>query len=341
MASFVAGPVKRCILLGGGRILADMARACRDSGDEVLVITSPRHAEEIINDGKTFKQNCVQGNISCMVAEKIDAPEIRDAVGSMKDAIAVSIGAAWLFTDAVIRNLFRNKLINAHGTRLPRDRGGGSHSWQIMRGDRLGNCLLHVVDAGTDTGPVIAHEEFVYPSCCRLPQDYGEEYRRRTVSFLSRFLQSVRTGERSFPLLGQPEYLSTYNQRLHTPINGWINWQWDAGDIERFICAFDLPYQGASTRWNARVVRLRNAFLQRSDGFHHPYEAGIVFRKGAEWMLVAAVNGDLIVGDARDEQGNSLLSKIAPGDRFVTLQDDLAAARERVYYGAGGLKREH
>ncbi len=334
------GPIRRCILLGGGPVLLAVAAHCRKKKLDVLVITSPRHAGESLEGGRTFQATCKAEKMKFLVTESITAPAVQTAIGSMEKTIAISLGAAWLFTDAVIKNLFDEKLINTHGKRLPQDRGGGGFSWEILRGDRLGICLLHRVDAGIDTGDILAYEEFVFPASCHLPQDYARYHGERDSAFLCGILDTLKKGERLFPLLAQPEYLSSYNPRLHTPTHGWIDWSWEAADLERFICAFDLPYPGAMTRWNTRVVHLRNVFLQKSEGGRHPSEAGIVYRKGRQWLLVAAKDGDLIVSDVEDDGDKSLFGDIQVGDRFVTTADDITASKQRVFYDASGVRKK-
>ena len=103
----------------------------------------------------------------------------------------MSIGAAWIFKDYVIKDLFKKKLYNMHGTRLPQNRGGGGFSWQIMMGNRLGFCQLHLVDKGVDTGDIIKTEEFLYPPSCRIPKDYINLYREKNMHFITSFIKEI------------------------------------------------------------------------------------------------------------------------------------------------------
>ena len=41
--------------------------------------------------------------------------------------------------------------------------------------------------------------------------------------------------------------IGDYYPRLSTKINGWIDWSWKPENLERFINAFDEPYEGAKT----------------------------------------------------------------------------------------------
>ena len=73
----------------------------------------------------------------------------------VKNTIFVSFGARYIFKKDAIENFFLNNLVNFHEARLPLDAGGGSFSWKIMREDRIHNQLVHLVDDGLDTGPII------------------------------------------------------------------------------------------------------------------------------------------------------------------------------------------
>ena len=53
----------------------------------------------------------------------------------------------------------------------------------------------------------------------------------------------------------------------------------DSIDVERFICAFDEPYVGASTNLNGDIVRIKSVCLSQQDGFFHHFQSGLIYRK--------------------------------------------------------------
>ncbi len=95
--------------------------------------------------------------------------------------VAISFGARWIFRSEILygTHAFAGRLVNAHGTRLPFDRGGGGFSWRVMRGDRIGCLLLHKVDAGIDTGSVVAFEDYVIARALQTPAEIAADYERR------------------------------------------------------------------------------------------------------------------------------------------------------------------
>lgn len=333
------GTVDRYMLLGGGRLLTDLVELLEERGAEHVVVTSPRHldAELLDRDGRTLGEHLRSEGIDHLVSDDVNTdPKVRDRVTGT--TLGFSIGAAWIFRPPFI-DLFDGRLLNLHGSRLPRDRGGGGFSWRILRGDRLGACLAHLVEPGVDTGDIVAMEEFAYPESCRTPADFKAHTLERYRTFLAGFLDRVEAGE-EFEATPQAEHLSTYWPRLDTATHGHIDWSWDLDDIERFICAFDDPYPGARTGLGERTVRLKDCSTTAADGTFHPFQSGIVYRKTGDALYIACGEGSLVVGRLLDEEGRDVKDDVRVGDRFHTPREDLDRARStRVIYTAEGRKR--
>lgn len=324
-------------LLGSGPLLLEAANFCLTQGKKPHVFISPRHAEEKHN-GLTLVQALEKLKITPCITEKIDGADTQKLLAPMKDGIAISIGAAWIFTKAIIENSFHNRLYNVHGTRLPRDRGGASLTWQILRGNRTGASLIHQVDPGIDTGGVVAFEEYIIPSHCRLPIDFRKVAFEKNTLLIRKFLGDFFAGKKPEVLFQQAEHLSTYFPRLSTAINAWVNWDWSALEIDRFICAFDDPYDGVSTRWNGQVVKLKKSQMQQEDGAFHPFQTGLVYRNNGKWISVVVPGGQLLIEEVIDEKGENILSKIPEGDRFYCNPTDLFEAKKRVFFTPKGMR---
>ena len=329
----------KIVLLGSGGLLIEMATLCKQNGAPVSILTAPRHADENYGDkGTKYLDALRELDIPFLVSEKINAGEVKNFIGSMDDGLAISFGAAWVFSRDVIENLFQNKLFNVHGARLPRDRGAATFSWHLMRGNRMNACLIHRVSPGLDTGPVVAFEEYIYPAKCRIPADIADDFIKRNRVFVSDFILARLAGEKIETLFDQPEHLSTYFPRLSTPINGWIDWSWPGLEIEKFVCAFDDPYGGTSTRLAGKVVRIKKAQFQQEDGSFHVFQAGIVYRKGESWVLVACLGGQLIIEEVLDEKEINIVRQIKLGERFSSSVEDLEKAKVRVHFTSTGQR---
>jgi methionyl-tRNA formyltransferase len=331
------GPIKGAVLLGGGVILRQLSLQLLSSGLPVKVISAPRHVKEVEN-GVTLIEFLNQQQIECLVVDRVENPSVASFLERTDEYFYLSLGAAWIFNSEAIKKLFNNQLFNLHGTRLPQNRGGGGFSWQIMMGNRFGFCVMHRVDGGIDTGDIIAAQEFLYPPSARTPKDYEEIYIRKNVDFVAEFIEAHRNDSMELELIRQSEWFSSYWPRLNTMLSGFIDWGLHADEIERFICAFDSPYKGASTFLGAKRVFVKKVSVSASDGCFHPFQNGLIYRKTTSWLCVALKGATLIIEDIRDEDGNCLISDVKVGDRLHTPRNFLEDAIARIIYTPVGLK---
>ncbi len=315
----------KVLLLGGGELLSICAIDLKAAGTQVVVITSPRQAAEIVSSGKTLTEHLSTYAVAIHITEDVNSDST--VLGLICDeSVGLSIAAAWIFRQPLISR-FDGRLLNAHSMRLPRDRGSGGFSWLIMNGDREGMCLVHQIDKGLDTGPIVRHRAFLYPPTCRVPQDYREVFVAENRVFLAQLFNDIRN-KHDFPLLHQVEYLSTYWPRLSTEHSGFIDWSWGLRDIERFICAFDSPYAGASTFINGQRVYVKQCLISFVDGVFHPFQKGLVFRQDGNRQFVATDQGTLILDSVTDSSGANFAKQISLGDRFYTPIQQLELARQ-------------
>lgn len=318
-------------------LLAECALELKEAGRNVLVVTSPRHSQEVVSSqGHNLDQFLVEHALAHFVSDDINADR-RVISRITTNTLGLSFGAAWIFRKSFI-DRFKGRLLNLHGTRLPQDRGGGGFSWRILSDNRLGCCLIHRVDLGVDTGPIIKYREFLYPSWCRIPRDYQEVNVQENRKFLDEFFREVGNGE-EFKCVEQVGYLSTYWPRMSTEHHGYLNWNWSLRQIERFVCAFDEPYKGASTFINGKRVFLKSCFMDFSQGGFHPFQKGMIYRKSASVLFVATEDGTLVVGSVKDESGSDIMGETKVGDRFYTPIVFLEKASQfRAVYTPKGLK---
>lgn len=331
------GPIKGVVLLGGGKLMVRAAESLVDLKVPLKVLTSPRYLTENIGE-KPLQAILQELNVNFLSAETLYSNEVSDFLTGSSKYIFISVGAPW-----IIKQDFRNQhsdfpILNLHGTRLPQNRGGGGFSWQILMGNRFGYFNLHILDEGIDTGPLILSEEFVYPSSAKTPLDFSSIYIDFCVNRLVDFIVDLKSRPCILNMIHQVEYLSTYWPRLSTEINGYLDWSMDILSIERFICAFDVPYRGAASFIASKKVHIRNVTSDFSDGLFHPFQYGLIIRKGANWVCVAANGGTLIIQDLTDCEGNSLISEVKVGDRIYTPAQYLEGAFNRIEIGPNGIK---
>lgn len=293
------GKIDNYILFGAGELLEWTAGQL----DNISVVTCKRRSKEL--------------SIEHVVVD--DPMEIADRITNT--TMGISFGASWIFKREFI-DPFGGRLVNLHAARLPQDRGGGGFSWRILNNGRCGMSLIHLIDAGVDTGPIILTRE--YPFIGRTPLEYHKCSIENYKKLLTLFLKMLRHGE-LFNMSTQQEHLSTYWPRLSTENQGYIDWSWSLSDIERFICAFDDPHAGASTFVGNHKARLKKCTF--INGKFHPFQTGIVYRKTDSALFIATAGGTLIAKDVD--------ITVRVGDRFHTPSKYLEEARRtRVTYSA-------
>lgn len=333
---FIFPKTKNWMIVGGGILLQRLIKYLDEKSCNLTVVCGERHLEEKVEGNRTLKEKLRDSKINFITSSNINKDE-RVIAKISDDTIGVSLDAPWIFRKDFI-DLFKGKLVNSHGARLPQDRGGGGFSWRILKNDRLGFSVLHQVDPGIDTGEIVKIKEFLYPSSCRIPSDYFKYSIEEDIALLKEFYNETQQGK-PFKLTSQPEYLSIYWPRLHTDIHGYINWSWKLKYLESFICAFDDPYAGASTFINGEKVRIKKSLASVSDGIFHPFQAGFIYRKAGGTLAVATEDGSLLISNVINQDGEDIVDKLKIGDRFFTPDEFLRKACEfRAIYTSRGLK---
>ena len=261
---------------------------------------------------------------------------------SVDKTLFISLGARYIFSNEILIKVFNNNLINFHDSRLPYDAGGGDFSWRILREDRIDCQLVHLVDDGIDTGPILDTECSIVPKDCKVPKDFEKYKSIRFVEFYSKFIDKLFSGKK-FELKFQSKNIGRYNPRLNTNINGFINWDMDSYEIYNFINAFDDPFSGASTFLNNGKfgkLKIKSVHIHGGDSSNHPFMSGLVTRHDEKWLVVSTRNKhSLLIENVIDSKGRNVLDQIKVGDRFFTPSKYLDISKSRrVIYNAKGLK---
>lgn len=333
------GVIDKVILFGGAPLLVATAKHLRVLGMQVSIYTSPRHATEPLEaTGVTLAQ----------ALQRLDMPfvctdDINRESGLLSEitesTLGIGMGEAWSFSREVIAH-FGGHLLDFMGIPHPRYRGGAHYTWMILHQNLQGGCNLQVINEKMiqgeyDSGAIVKSRSYAFPEWVKIPQDYFDAAVPEEVNFIQEFLDEVRAG-RDFPLQEPDESRSLFLPRLNTMTQGWIDWTWTGKEIERFICAFDSPYAGASTHILGVRVHLKSAILDKDEQPFHPFQSGLITRSTAEEGLVIATrSGHLKVKSISPASGETLVRSPSVGDRFVTPASKLETALTyRASYGS-------
>ncbi len=323
----------KIVLLGANSFTFNLSKLLQAEKHDILVVSNLTQLNKQISTEETLAQALQSAGITIQTIDSVtdfDTFELPE-----KTSLVLSYGAPWILPDRVIKTIFDNKVINIHGTHLPKYRGGTLFSWQILTGQRTGMCLLHQLTADIDAGPILAFEEFIYPAHCRKPIDYIQVYENHNLQFVMNFVSNWKGWPQH--KTQQPEYLSSYFPRLMAPVHGWINWSWSNIELERFILAFDEPYGGARCKLNGETVIIRDVYAQQTDGYFHPFQYGMIYRNNGAWVTVATHQGELLIKSVLNDAGENITSRIKVGDKFYTTEQELSSTHQRVIKTKNGL----
>jgi methionyl-tRNA formyltransferase len=175
--------------------------------------------------------------------------------------------------------------INVHASLLPRWRGAAPIQRAILAGDReTGVCLMQM-EAGLDTGPVLASA-----ACPIEPDDTGGRLHDRLsvmgAQLLKENLDRYARGE--LEPREQDDSQASYADKLEKA-EAMIDWTMSAEQIARQVRAFN-PWPVAETRYSGRQLRIWEARPVAISTQHPP---GMVLGAGKSGIDVACGVGAL------------------------------------------------
>ena len=184
--------------------------------------------------------------------------------------------------------------VNLHASLLPRWRGAAPIQWSIADGDTESGVCLMQMDAGLDTGDVLAH--CITPiTAADTGQSLHDRLSKMSASLLSDNLPALLAGALS--PTPQPESGVTYARMLKRE-DGQVDWSQSARELDRRIRAF-YPWPGAYTRHGDKTLKLfpRTTALPA----HGSEEPGRIIDISERGVRITTGDGDLLVEELQLE----------------------------------------
>lgn len=265
-------PVLQVLLDGSHELVAVYTRPDRPSGRGQRLTESPvkrlasRFAIPVCQPG-TLRDRDAQAAVDAFRADLM---------------IVVAYG---LILPPAVLTMPRLGCINVHASLLPRWRGAAPIQRAILAGDReTGVCLMQM-EAGLDTGPVLASA-----ACPIEPDDTGGRLHDRLsvmgAQLLKENLDRYARGE--LEPREQDDSQASYADKLEKA-EAMIDWTMSAEQIARQVRAFN-PWPVAETRYSGRQLRIWEARPVSISTQHPP---GMVLGAGKSGIDVACGVGAL------------------------------------------------
>ena len=134
------------------------------------------------------------------------ATEATDAIREVAPEVAVAACFPWRLPPAALE-IPPLGILNVHPSLLPAGRGPEPVFWTLRRGEPVTGVTVHRMDAGFDTGPIVAQAEIAVPESVRAP-NLERDLMTRGGRLLVDALPGLATGK--LQLRPQPSQGATY-----------------------------------------------------------------------------------------------------------------------------------
>jgi methionyl-tRNA formyltransferase len=199
------------------------------------------------------KQLALQHHIPVFQPATLKSSEARHELAELRPDLMVVVAYGLILPQAVL-DLPERGCVNLHASLLPRWRGAAPIQRAILAGDRQSGVCLMQMEAGLDSGPVLAEVRTDIAD-----DDTGgslhDRLSRLAADLLVRHLGDLEQGVLE-PIV-QDESLISYAGKLDKS-EAVINWQQDAAQLERQVRAFN-PWPVAQAKYQGQVLRVWSA----------------------------------------------------------------------------------
>jgi len=166
--------------------------------------------------------------------------------------------------------------LNVHASLLPRHRGASPIAAAILAGDAITGVSIMQIDAGLDTGPVVARSEVTIS-----PDDTSGTLGAKLSNLGAALLLKILPGWLAGSVIAEPQdgAQATYAPQLNKEVAR-IDWHKAAERLEREVRAFN-PWPMSYTSVGSELVQVLEAVALSSTGDTQGREPGTVLSIGS------------------------------------------------------------
>lgn len=289
--------------------------AILDAGHEVvLVLTQPDRpsGRGMRPTESAVKRFAREHALSVLQPTTLKDPEgLARVVAAQAQALVVA--AYGLLLPQAVLDCARFGALNVHASLLPRWRGAAPIQRAILAGDRESGITIMKMDAGLDSGPMLAQRAIPITE----DDDAGTLHDRLAslgAEMIVSALAAVQTGRASYT--PQPATGVTYARKIDKA-ESFLDWSRPAPELARAVRAF-RPAPGATSTLSGATVKIWDARIEQGEG-----PPGKTLAVGPQGILVACGDGALAITQLQRAGGKRLSAAeflrgqtLVPGTRF-------------------------
>ena len=231
--------------------------------------------------------------------EVVRTPEVVDQIRGLQPDLIVVAAYGQILPQSIL-DIPSKGCVNVHGSLLPRWRGAAPIQAAILEGDELTGVSIMMMDAGMDTGPILAQAMTRIEDTDEAPELEGRLSRAGAALLVSTL--PFHLGGAIKPVVQDPS-LATYTQMIKKE-DGLIDWSLPARRIWRANRAYRL-WPGTFTRWRGKLLKVISCWPD--DSFPAIEQPGTVVPVGGgREVAVVTGGGGLVLKEVALEGGKSV-----------------------------------
>ena len=250
----------RIVFMGTPDFSVEVLKALHGAGHEIVAVYSqpPRRAGRGKKERPSPVQKCAEGlGLEVFTPLNFKEESDRAAFAAHRADVAVVVAYGLILPQAVL-DMPKHGCLNIHASLLPRWRGAAPIQRAIMAGDaRTGVCIMQM-EAGLDTGPVIACRETEISV-----EDTAASLHDKLAELGAGLIVEVLAAGR-FNAKPQPEDGVTYAAKIDKS-EAKVNWTEPAAVVDRLIRGIS-PFPGAWCEMKGGRVKLVGSVVAQGQG---------------------------------------------------------------------------
>ncbi|HXE15489.1 MAG TPA: methionyl-tRNA formyltransferase [Bryobacteraceae bacterium] len=245
------------IFLGTPEFAVPSLKALAGAGHKIQgVFTQPDRPKGRGNQlaASPVKEAASELGFRVLQPERIRRPEQVAALVELKPELMVVVGYGQIIPQAII-DIPAHGILNVHASLLPKYRGAAPIQWAIANGETETGVTIMRIDAGLDTGAMLAQNSLTID-----PEETAPELSKRLAEAGAQLLlKSIKRIEN-----GAAVYTPQDNTRAtYAPVlkkeDGRIDWSLPASVIHNRLRGF-TPWPGAYTTFRSQTLRIYDAY---------------------------------------------------------------------------------
>jgi len=242
----------RIVFMGTPTFAVASLRACLEVGEVVAVVTQPdkpRGRGQLVSFSPV-KEAALERGLPVLQPTRLRTPPFAEVLAELQPDVAVVTAYGKILPQEVL-DVPRHGCVNVHASLLPRFRGAAPIQWALAAGDaETGVCLMRM-DAGMDTGDVIAARRHPIG-----PDDTAATLHDTLATLGGELLIEALPAYVAGTLrpVPQPEE-GVVMAPLIRKEDGWLDFRRPAEELERRARAF-TPWPGTFTRLDGKLLKV-------------------------------------------------------------------------------------